>query len=121
MSAAGTPRTLGGLALLLWLGLGLPPLRHALESSMSAHMLIQMPLLAAAGFAAARALRAGVRARLLRWTGIAMVLLGTIGIALGGHGDWFVPPSWISFGLGWVLVLCGVVRRERTTPVGGGK
>jgi hypothetical protein len=48
MSAAGTPRMLGGgLALLLWLALGLPPLRHALESSMSAHMLIQMPLLAA--------------------------------------------------------------------------
>jgi membrane protein YdbS with pleckstrin-like domain len=60
-------------------------------------------------------------ARLLRWTDIAMALVGAIGIALGGKGAWFVPPSWISFVLGWTLALCGVVRRERTTPAGEGK
>lgn len=37
------------LALLLWLALALPPLRQALESAMSLHMLVQIPLLALAG------------------------------------------------------------------------
>ena len=69
---------------------------------------------------ARRAYRQELRAvaRLLRWTGIALVLVGTVGIALGGRGAWFVAPSWISFLLGWVLVLCSVVRRERTPPLG---
>lgn len=62
---------------------------------------------------ARRAYRRQLRAvaRLLRWTGIALVVLGTAGIALGGSGDWFVVPSWVSFAIGWLLVLCGVVRR----------
>jgi hypothetical protein len=91
MSAAGTPRMLGGgLALLLWLALGLPPLRHALESSMSAHMLIQMPLLAAAGFAAAGALRPGVRARLLSWAGGALPLVLA---AMLASSYWMLPRA----------------------------
>lgn len=49
--------------------LALAPLREALESSMSAHMLVQMPLLAAAGFAAARALAARRRIALRRFVG----------------------------------------------------
>lgn len=71
---------------------------------------------------ARRAYRQELRnvARLLRWAGMALALLGAIGIALGGHGDWFVPPSWVSFGIGWALVLSGVVRRERPDPAGGG-
>jgi hypothetical protein len=70
---------------------------------------------------ARRAYRRELRsvARLLRWSGIALALLGTVGIALGGHGAWFVAPSWVSFVIGWALVLSGVVRRERSTPVGG--
>ena len=69
---------------------------------------------------ARRAYRRELRnvSRLLRWTGIALVLVGTVGIALGGAGEWFVPPSWISFVLGWTLVLSGIVRRERTTTAG---
>jgi hypothetical protein len=51
--------------------------------------------------------------RLLRWSGILLVLLGTVGIALGGRGAWFHAPSWISFTIGWALVLSGVVRRVR--------
>lgn len=69
---------------------------------------------------ARRAYRQQLRAvaRLLRWSGIALVLLGTIGIALGHSGQWYVPPSWVSFIIGWALVLSGVVSRVRTTPVG---
>ena len=38
------------LAALLFLALALPPLRHVLEASMSAQMLVQLPLLAGAGY-----------------------------------------------------------------------
>ena len=58
-------------------------------------------------------------ARLLRWTGITLVLIGAVGIALGGHGDWFLGPSWVSFVIGWALAFCGIVRRERADPIGG--
>jgi membrane protein YdbS with pleckstrin-like domain len=70
---------------------------------------------------ARRAYRRELRnvARLLRWSGIALVLLGAVGIALGGGGEWFVAPSWISFTLGWALVLSAVVRRVRPDGVGG--
>jgi len=44
--ARWTPR----LGLALWLGLALPPLRHALESTMTLQMLVQIPLLALAGW-----------------------------------------------------------------------
>jgi hypothetical protein len=38
-----------GLVAILWCGLWLPPLRHGLESDMTLHMTVQLPLLAAAG------------------------------------------------------------------------
>ena len=62
---------------------------------------------------ARRAYRRELRnvARLLRWAGMALVVLGTVGIALGYRGAWFVAPSWISFVIGWALALSGVVRR----------
>ncbi|MBN9463568.1 MAG: hypothetical protein J0H00_20355 [Burkholderiales bacterium] len=56
-------------AALLWLALAAPPLRGALEASMSTHMLLQMPLLAASGFAAVRALAPPRRARALELAG----------------------------------------------------
>lgn len=57
-------------------------------------------------------------ARLLRWAGMALVVLGAIGIALAHQGAWFTVPSWISFLIGWALALSGIVRREdRTTGV----
>lgn len=56
-------------AALLWLVLAAPPLRVALEGSMSTHMLVQMPLLAASGFAAVRALAPHRRARVLAQVG----------------------------------------------------
>lgn len=42
-------------AIWLWLLLATPPLRAALESAMSTHMLMQLPLLAVAGFLIGRA------------------------------------------------------------------
>lgn len=70
---------------------------------------------------ARRAYRHDLRkvARLLRWSGMALVALGTIGLALAHHGAWFIAPSWVSFLMGWALVLCGVVRRERLEDVTG--
>lgn len=48
------------LAMALWIALAAPPLRTWLESSMALHMLVQLPLLAAAGFCLGTAwLRAG--------------------------------------------------------------
>jgi len=69
---------------------------------------------------ARRAYRQQLRAiaRLLRWSGTAFVLLGTVGIALGHSDQWFFAPSWISFLLGWVLILSGVVSRVRPNGVG---
>ena len=49
-------------ATLLFLVLLAPPLRHALEASMTAQMLVQIPLLAAAGWLAAMALPARLSA-----------------------------------------------------------
>ena len=57
-------------------------------------------------------------ARLLRWTGLALVVLGTIGLALGHDGAWFTGPSWVSFALGWILLLSSVVRRVDRSGVG---
>ncbi|HMA07971.1 MAG TPA: hypothetical protein VKP68_08920, partial [Ramlibacter sp.] len=54
------------LALVALVLLALPPARHALESSMSAQMLLQFPLLALCGFALAGALPAGWRTRVDR-------------------------------------------------------
>ena len=62
------PARLGALAALALLALlALPVARRALEASMSAHMLIQYPLLALAGYWLAAALPPRSLARLQRW------------------------------------------------------
>lgn len=73
-----------------------------------------MPLPAAQDAEARRAYRHQLRivARLLRWSGAALVALGAAGIAFGHPGAWFTTPSWVSFVLGWALVGCGIVRRQ---------
>lgn len=45
------PKRVALAAAALWLVLGVPPLRGWLESSMASHMLLQLPLLAAIGYA----------------------------------------------------------------------
>jgi len=87
---SGTRRArLAAPALLLAL-LGLTPLRAWLEASMSAHMLVQMPLLAAAGFAAARALPVRRRNGVLRFAG------GPVPLALAAmlaSSLWMLPRA----------------------------
>jgi len=50
-------------------------------------------------------------ARLLRWSGAALIVLGAAGIAFQHDGAWYAGPSWVSLVIGWALVLSGVVRR----------
>ena len=72
----------------LWLVLALPPLRAALETRMSLHMLVQMPLLALAGWWLAQSLPAAWVAALARWNhhGITGFLLASLTGML-----WMVP------------------------------
>lgn len=62
---------------------------------------------------ARRAYRQELRnvARLLRWSGLVLAFVGTVGIALGGTHHWYSAPSWVCFVIGWALVLTGVVRK----------
>lgn len=69
------PIALGALGLL-----SLPAARQALESSMSAQMLVQFPLLGLCGFLLAGALPARWRSRVDRWNGYG--ISGLFGIAL---------------------------------------
>src|SRR5690606_41501866 len=75
---ASTPRAWAGLA--LWGVLALPPARHALEATMALHMLVQIPLLAVAGWLVAGALPPRAVAALSRWGagGICGLLLGSL-------------------------------------------
>ena len=72
------PRLWRGAA--LWLALGLPPVRHVLEASMTLQMLAQVPLLALAGWWLRPLLPGRVAEGVARWnrsgiTGIVLVSL----------------------------------------------
>lgn len=60
----------------------LPPLRHALEASMTLHMLVQYPTLMMAGALAASTLPAGWRRRLSGWNGLGISGLITCALCL---------------------------------------
>lgn len=72
-----TPRTQAALGLALCVLLAWPPLRHALEASMWRHMVLQFPLLMAAGALLAAALPPRTRGAVARWNahGIAGLVL----------------------------------------------
>jgi hypothetical protein len=55
MSLLAEPSRLVLAAACAWLGLAMPPLRSALEGSMTLHMLVQLPLLAGIGWTIGRA------------------------------------------------------------------
>ena len=77
-------------AVFLVLALLAPPIRHGLEATMSAQMLVQIPLLVAAGWLLSHAVPAHVLARVERWNhgGIAgLVLVGFVSTF------WMLPRS----------------------------
>jgi hypothetical protein len=79
--------TLAALALLVLLT---PPVRHALESSMTAQMLLQLPLLAGVGVLLARAIPSRMLARLAPWN-----QLGITGLVLASAASalWMLPRT----------------------------
>lgn len=76
------------IGLLLWLLLALPPLRPALQATMTAQMLLQLPFLALAGWLIAAGVPRPVREGIARWNGhgIAGLLLASFTGAL-----WMIP------------------------------
>jgi hypothetical protein len=77
-------------AVLLTLALMAPPVRRALESTMTGQMLVQLPLLVAAGWLASRAMPARARASADQWnhSGLTGLVLATVAAAF-----WMLPRS----------------------------
>ena len=69
-----------GLALIAFALLILPPVRHALQASMTAQMLLDIPLLAACGWLLAAAVPHAVRSALAGWNhgGVSGLLLASV-------------------------------------------
>ncbi|MEO6030572.1 MAG: hypothetical protein ABIP61_01515 [Burkholderiaceae bacterium] len=90
MSRPRRPGRIAALAALALLVLLAPPVRHALESSMTAQMLLQVPLLIGVGVLLARALPPAVVARLAPWNqlGITGLVLASVASAL-----WMLPRA----------------------------
>ncbi len=78
------------LALTLWVALAAPWTRAWLESSMPLHMLVQMPLLAAAGYAATMALRERRRNAIAHGAGGAVPCLVVASLA---SAFWMIPRA----------------------------
>lgn len=81
----------GGLAragALLWIVLAVPPVRQALQTTMTVQMLVQIPLLAVAGWLVSQTIPPRVNAVLAPWNGegIAGLLLATLAGAV-----WMLP------------------------------
>ncbi|MGH8736944.1 MAG: hypothetical protein ACREU5_02175 [Burkholderiales bacterium] len=74
---AGRLRLAGAV---LWAALAVPPVRHALESTMTLQMLVQIPLLALAGWSLARGTPGWLERRLAGWNhgGISGLLLASL-------------------------------------------
>lgn len=85
-------RTLAGAAIILFLLLALPPVRQLLESQLTTHMLVQIPLLIWAGWMAGRALPANT---LAEWNGNGVP--GLI-VALFAMLFWMIP-RWLDAAL----------------------
>lgn len=75
---AGQRTALAGVV--LWAALALPAVRHPLESTMTYQMLVQLPLLAVAGWVLAQGLPAAISRRLAPWdqAGINGLLLASL-------------------------------------------
>jgi hypothetical protein len=103
--------------------LALPPVRAALESSMSAQMLVQFPLLALCGFMFAGALPASWRERIAAWN--ALGIAGLFGTALilallmiPRLLDLAVTDLRVDLAKALALLLCGAALRVSWRPAG---
>ncbi len=78
------------VAVIVFLGLLLPPARHALQASMTAQMLVQIPLLAAVGYLLRDAVPEVMSAIIDRWNhlGISGLVLASLAAAC-----WMLPRS----------------------------
>jgi uncharacterized membrane protein YeaQ/YmgE (transglycosylase-associated protein family) len=74
----------------LWVGLAVPPVQRALQSTMSLHMLVQIPLLALAGWLAARVVPRRIVDAIAAWNlgGISGLLLASLAGTV-----WMVPRA----------------------------
>jgi hypothetical protein len=81
-------RWIARAGVLLWLVLAVPPVRHALQATMTLQMLAQIPLLVVAGWLASRATPRRVNAALASWNaqGVAGLLLASFTGAV-----WMLP------------------------------
>jgi hypothetical protein len=104
------------LALLLPVLLALPPLRAALEASMQLHMLVQFPLLAAAGFVLAGWLPARWAQRLQGWNaygigGLLFVALASMLLMIPRLLDLALAQPAIEAAKWAALLACGAAWR----------
>lgn len=78
------------IAVIVFLGMLLPPARHGLQASMTLQMLVQIPLLAAVGYLLRDAVPAGASAVIGRWNhlGISGLVLASLAGAC-----WMLPRS----------------------------
>ena len=100
-----------------------PPARHVLESRMSLHMLVQVPLLVACGVVLGAGISAAWRERLDRWNahGIAGLLafaLVTAVLMIPRLLDLAVAHAWVDAGKGLLLLACGIALRLSWTRGG---
>ncbi|MBV6422867.1 MAG: hypothetical protein NAOJABEB_00654 [Steroidobacteraceae bacterium] len=88
MNAVDKRRT--GLALIAFALLILPPVRHALQASMTAQMLLDIPLLVACGWLLAAAVPHAVRSALAGWNhgGVSGLLLASVTASV-----WMLPRA----------------------------
>lgn len=82
------PGRRAAIAAVLLIASALPPLRHALEASMTAQMLVQLPLLAGVGYVVGRAVPVRMAASLAEWNhrGVTGFVLASLASAY-----WMLP------------------------------
>lgn len=117
------PRWAPGIALAALVLLSLPPARNALESSMSAQMLLQFPLLGLCGFALAGGLPRNWTRRADRWnacgiSGLFAVALLAALLMIPRLLDLAVADARIDFLKTLALVLGGMALRLSWQPAG---
>lgn len=89
------------IALTLWLALALPPVNQMMQASMTALMLVQIPLLVCAGYLLGRLMPSGFLRRVRRWdeggvTGLILASLTAMAWMLPRLLDASVNSPWVT-------------------------